>query len=199
MSFEKPGRPRNDPAEERIRIYAAALPAIRRHGARARMDSMARLANISVGGLYHYFDSKQSLLLHGLNPEALGLACHTFETQMSEGAKKGPNEVASVYVDRTIYIFRLIKPAIAAAAELGVAEMQSQLAKTLQQDADGLVETLGKVVPQLDDESQVELAAAIRRTLLALSLDPTATEEDVRTQLSTVLRGHIHLREPITR
>lgn len=199
MSFEKPGRPRNDPAEERLRIYAAALPAIRKEGARVRMDALAKLAHMSVGGIYHYFDTKRSLLLHGLSPEALGLACHTFHEALLEAADDGPAEVASVYVDKTVHMFRLIQPAARAALEMGIVEMRAQLAAVLHQDADGLIQVLARVTPDLTEQSRVELATGIRRTLLALALDPQATEEDVRRQLTAVLRGFADAQEPVTR
>jgi AcrR family transcriptional regulator len=196
VSFEKPGRPRNDPAEERLRIYAAALPVIRRDGARARMDALARSANMSVGGIYHYFASKRDLLLHGLNPEALALACHTFDGELQKAAEAGVEGVIDVYVDRTVYISRLIEPAVAAALELGVGEIRSRLAQTLRQDADGLIQILSTVTPGLNEELKTELAAALRRTLLALSLDPQATEGDHRTQLTALLRGFLELNQP---
>lgn len=161
------------------------------------MDELARLAHMSVGGIYHYFDSKRSLLLHGLNPEALSLACETFHKAMEEAAKRGGTAVVSAYIDRTIYLFRLIQPATTAALEMGIAEMKSQLAEALHQDADGLVEVLATVVSDLGQKSRIELAAAIRRTLMALSLDPQATEDDVRTQLTAVLRGYADVRQAI--
>lgn len=197
MSFEKPGRPRNDPAEERLRIYAAALPAIRHDGPRARMDTLAELAHISVGGIYHYFDSKRSLILHGLNPEALSLACATFHRDMEEAAEKSADAVVSAYVERTMYLFRLIQPAVTAAMELGISEMRSQLSEVLRQDADGLVAVLATVATDLDRDSLLELAVAIRRTLMALSLDPNSTEAEIRTQLTALLRGYVDVIQPI--
>lgn len=191
MSFEKPGRPRTDPAEERLRIYTAALPAIHKDGARARMDSLARLAHMSVGGVYHYFQTKRQLLLHGLSPEALGLACRTFHDAMLQAADDGPAEVTSAYVDKTIQMFRLIQPSATAALEMGIVEIRAQLASALRQDADGLIQVLAKVIPDLTEQSRVELATGIRRTLMALALDPQATEADVRRQLTAVLRGFV--------
>jgi AcrR family transcriptional regulator len=195
VSFEKPGRPPNDPAEERLRIYVAALPAIRKDGARASMDALARLAHMSVGGVYHYFDTKRQLLLHGLSPEALELACRTFHDTMVGAADDGPAEVTSAYVDKTVHMFRLIQPAATAALEMSIAEMRAQLATALHQDADGLIQVLAKVSPDLTEQSRVELASGIRRTLMALALDPQATEADVRRQLTAVLRGFVEDRK----
>ena len=199
MSFEKPGRPPNNPAEERLRIYAAALSVIRKDGARANMNAIAKSAHMSVGGLYHYFDSKHDLLLHGLNPEALALACDTFHEAMLEAADQGPQAVASVYVDRSIFMFRLIQPAAMAALEMGIAEMKVQLESALHQDADSLIQVLVTVIPDLTEGTRADLAAAIRRTLLALSLDPHATDNDVRRQLTAVLRGFIAAEAPTAR
>lgn len=197
MSFEKPGRPRNDPAEERLRIYAAALPAIRNDGAKARMDALARLAHLSVGGLYHYFDNKRSLILHGLSSEALSLACATFHDDMERAAEKDVDAVISVYAERTVYLFRLIQPAVTAAMELGIAEMRSRLAEVLRQDADGLVDVLAKVGTDLDRKALADLAVAVRRNLMALSLDPNSSENDVRTQLTALLRGYVDMSQSI--
>lgn len=198
MSFEKPGRPANDPAEERLRIYTAILPVSRTHGARARVSAMAEAAHMSVGGIYHYFDSKRSLMLHGLDPEALALACGTFHRAMLKAADNGPDAVAAAYVDKSVYMFRLVQPAAIAALEMGIGEMRAQLERALHQDADGLIQVLATVTPDLADGSRSDLAIAIRRTLLALSLDPNATEDDVRRQLTAVLRGFIAVDGPTT-
>lgn len=63
------------------------------------MSSLTTSAHMSVGGLYRYFNRKQSPLLHGLNPEALALACHTFHEAMSDAADDGPADVTSIYMD----------------------------------------------------------------------------------------------------
>lgn len=198
MSFEKPGRPANDPAEERLRIYAAALPVIRESGARASMNALAQSAHMSVGGLYHYFDSKHDLLLHGLNLEALALACDTFHQAMWDAVDQGAGAVAAAYVDSSVYMFRLVQPAALAALEMGLGEIRAQLAGAMQQDADGLIQALVAVSPDLSDDTRSDLAAAIRRTLLALSLDPHATEDDVRRQLTALIRGFIAIEAPTT-
>lgn len=198
MSFEKPGRPANDPAQERLRIYAAILPVSRTHGARARMSALAEAAHMSVGGIYHYFDSKRNLMLHGLDPEALALACGTFHGAVLEAADDGPEAVAAAYVDKSVYMFRLIQPAALAAVEMGIGEMRTQLEKSLHRDADGLIQVLATVAPDLADGSRSDLATAIRRTLLALSLDADATEDDVRQQLTALLRGFIAAEAPST-
>lgn len=192
MAFEKPGRPANNPAEERLRIYASALPVIRTQGARARMSALAEASHMSVGGLYHYFDTKRSLLLHGLNPEALALACDTFHKAMWEATRESPEAVISAYVDKSVLMFRLIQPAASAALEMGVDEIRGQLDNALRQDADGLIQALATVAPDLSEQPRAELATAIRRTLLALSLDAkNATEDDVRRQLTALLHGFI--------
>lgn len=196
MSFEKPGRPANDPAEERLRIYAAALPVIREEGARASMNAIAQSAHMSVGGIYHYFDSKHDLLLHGLNLEALALACDTFHRAMWDAVDRGAPAVAAAYVDKSVYMFRLIQPAALAAVEMGISEIRAQLAGAMQQDADGLIQVLIAVSPDLSDGTRTDLAAAIRRTLLALSLDPQATEDDVRRQLTALIRGFVAIEAP---
>lgn len=51
-------------AEKRARILGAALEVCERDGVeRARMEEVAALARVSKGTLYHYFESKQDLLL----------------------------------------------------------------------------------------------------------------------------------------
>jgi AcrR family transcriptional regulator len=160
------------------------------------MSAMAEAAHMSVGGVYHYFDTKRQLLLHGLNPEALALACTTFHEAMLKDSPQGQGAVASVYVEKSIYMFRLIQPAAMAALELGMDETKAVLESVLRQDADGLIEILATVTPELTDGSRADLAIAIRRTLLALSFDPHATEEDVRRQLTAVLRGFVAVEAP---
>lgn len=189
MAFGKPGRPAHDAAAERLRIYAAAIPVIRRHGARAHMADMAEAAHMSVGGVYHYFDTKRRLLLHGLDPEALALACRSLHAAMHAGTN--PGEVAGAYIEKTVYMFRLIQPSAVALLELGLDEAKLELAQALRQDADGLVEALVRVAPDLEGGTLTALSKAIRRTLLALCFDPDVTEEDVRRHMETLLHGFV--------
>jgi AcrR family transcriptional regulator len=162
VSFEKLGRPAKDPAEERLRIYTAALPVIREKGARASMTALAEAAHMSVGGLYHYFNSKRSLLLHGINPEAISLACHTFHQAVAEA--ESVDKVVSAYIDKTVLMFRLIQPSAMAAVEMGIDEIRGPLQACTRQDADGLIEALESVTDELTEESLVELATTIRAT-----------------------------------
>ena len=115
---------------------------------------------------------------------------------MRAAADDGPAEVTSIYLEKTIYMFRLIQPAAMVAVEMGIDEIKTQLGAALQEDADGLIEVLATTTPQLPAETRHDLPAAIRRTLLALSLDPNATENDVRIQLTAVISGFVAVGAP---
>ena len=68
--FGKPGRPPEDRLERRREIWAAVSPLIEKAGARnLTMRQAAAVSFLSLGGLYHYFPDKRSLVLFGLDQD----------------------------------------------------------------------------------------------------------------------------------
>lgn len=79
MAFGKPGRPPEDRLARQTQIYQAVCPLLLQVGARRlRMQQAAKAACMSVGGVYHYFPSKQELVLHGLQPQGFQWRCQDF-------------------------------------------------------------------------------------------------------------------------
>src|SRR5215217_6623972 len=75
----KPSRPPEDRLKRQQEIFLAVAPLIERHGAkRLTMRQAARAAHLRLGGLYHYFRTKQDLVLHALRPEAVARLCAEF-------------------------------------------------------------------------------------------------------------------------
>ena len=69
--FGKPGRPPEDRIQRQREIWAAVSPLIEKHGARKlTMRKAAAVSFLSLGGLYHYFPEKRSLVLFGLDQAA---------------------------------------------------------------------------------------------------------------------------------
>lgn len=183
--FGKQGRPPNDPVHERLRIYRAARRLILTKGVRGTtIKDVASVAYISPGGIYHYFQSKQHLLLYGLHPEALSRACQEEAAELyGELAHPSPDitEVVRLYVEKNVRMLEFVRPALQAAIELGRPALKRTLSVGLKRDADSLVTALtGLQCRPVDPD---DAADAIRRTVLGLALDESVTQLEMRRRL----------------
>src|SRR4029077_12489100 len=97
--FGKPGRPAEDRIERRREIWAAVSPLIEKSGARSlTMRQAAAASFLSLGGLYHYFTDKQSLVLYGLDQDAHERVCVEFKQQHGHLKDVDPQAAADAFI-----------------------------------------------------------------------------------------------------
>jgi AcrR family transcriptional regulator len=118
--FGKPGRPPEDRIQRRGEIWAAVSPLIEKSGARSlTMREAAAASFLSLGGLYHYFPDKRSLVLYGLDQGAHERVCLEFKARYGHLKDSDPHAAAEAFIhffgDRVSFV----RPAIRAALELG--------------------------------------------------------------------------------
>src|SRR5215217_3662679 len=120
MVFGKKGRPSEDRLARQREIFGAVSPLILEVGARRlSMRQAARVACLSIGGLYHYFPTKRALVLHGLCPAALLRHCQDFHAQFGPLASLDPRRYIEEGIEVVVKQVRFCRPAIHAALELG--------------------------------------------------------------------------------
>jgi len=187
--FGKPGRPPEDRLLRQREIYEAVSPLIERIGARRlTMRQAARAAHLSVGGLYHYFPDKKTLLLHALQVDALERECMDFQREY--GHLKGRDAAyLEAFIGFMVRELRFVRPAIQAALELGSDEFWGGLDTGINLGLDGFSETVRQVVPDASDRDVRTLARSIRRVFFAGLLDRTVTPEEVEGELRALISG----------
>ena len=198
MAFGKLGRPPEDRLARQAEICAAVGPLILERGvSRLSMREAAHAACLSVGGLYHYFPTKRDLALHPLRPEALLRTCHDFHASYGDLSDRDPSSYLAAYLDMLAATATFLRPAVWAALELGVAELQEGLAlgfgmPVIYQEFLGL---LGRALPDADRRDIPALANAVRRSVIGALLEKTTTEQALRVELAALLAGHSSGRE----
>lgn len=201
MTFGKPGRPPEDRLARQAEICAAVGPHILERGvSRLSMREAAHAACLSVGGLYHYFPTKRDLALHPLRPEALLRTCHDFHAAYGHLAAHDPARYLAAYLDMLAATAAFLRPAVWAALELGVAELQEGLALGFSMPAiyEEFLALLGRALPDAAQRDIPALANAVRRTVIGALLDKTTTEAVLRAELAALLAGHSTGREYTT-
>ena len=193
MAFGKVGRPPEDRLARQAEICAAVGPLILERGvSRLSMREAAHATCLSVGGLYHYFPTKRDLALHPLQPEALLRTCHDFHATYGQLADQDPASYLAAYLDFLASTAGFLRPAVWAALELGVAELQESLAVGFSMPAiyDEFLDLLGRALPDADQRDIPALANAVRRMVIGALLDKTTTEAALRSELAALLAGH---------
>lgn len=193
MSFGKPGRPPEDRLGRQAEICQAVGPLILERGvSRLSMRDAAYAACLSVGGLYHYFPSKRALALHPLQPEALLRICHDFHGAYGYLAERDPVRYLEAYIDLLARAAIFLRPAIWAALELGVAELQDALALGFSMPAihAEFLELLGHALPDAQTRDIPALANAVRRSVIGALLEKGTSEAVLRDELAALLAGH---------
>jgi AcrR family transcriptional regulator len=184
--FRKPGRPPEDRLRRRREIWAAVSSLIEKHGAsNLTMRRAAAAAFISLGGLYNYFPNKRSLVLYGLDQEALGRLCEEFTARRYSDPAEAAEAFIHFFADQESFV----RPAVLAALELGAEEFMSRLEANMNMGLDGFVETLRHALPDTDDSDLLTVARSARRLMFAGLLDRSMTQRDLEEELRAVLRG----------
>ena len=193
MAFGKLGRPPEDHLARQAEICAAVGPLILERGVRRlSMREAAHAACLSVGGLYHYFPTKRDLALHPLQPEALLRTCQDFHANYGHLAERDPGKYLAAYLDLLASTAGFLRPAVWAALELGVRELQESLALGFSMPAiyEEFHDLLGRALPDADQRDIPALANAVRRMVIGALLDKTTTEAALRSELAALLAGH---------
>lgn len=190
--FGKRGRPPEDRLGRQYEIYQAVTPLLLTVGARRlSMRDAAHAACMSIGGLYHYFPTKRELVLHGLNLEARSRICAENGKLLADLRAWDVERYLANYTDLTMTMLRFMRPAVLAALELGVDELQDQLDAGLTYNVTELVDTLRALDPGLPDERLAAMGRAIRRIGLGALIDRHTEFDEVREQLQALLRGYL--------
>jgi AcrR family transcriptional regulator len=188
--FGKPGRPPEDRVQRRREIWAAVSPLIEKFGARnLTMREAATVSFLSLGGLYHYFPDKRSLVLFGLDQEAHERVCVEFTSKYGHLKESDPKAAAEAFVQFFAERVSFIRPAIYAALELGAEDFMSRLQANINLGLDAFVELLELAVPDAKDRDLRLVARSVRRLVLAGLIDRSITRSEIEEELRAVISG----------
>lgn len=191
MSFGKRGRPPEDLLARQREIYEAVSPLILRIGARQlSMRQAASAACLSIGGLYHYFPTKRSLVLHGFSPEALNRHCQDFHTQFEYLAEVDPDQYLDQAIQDTVQLIRFVRPAFHAALELGVESFWYVIDNVLSLTIDVYAVILQRLFPEVKGQELDRIGRALRRSIAGSVLDKTITDEEISDELRSLVDGY---------
>jgi AcrR family transcriptional regulator len=188
--FGKPGRPPEDRIQRRSEIWAAVSPLIEKSGARnLTMRQAAAASFMSLGGLYHYFSDKRSLVLYGLDQDAHQRVCTEFKEQYGHLKESDPPAAAEAFIhffgDRVSFV----RPAIRGALELGAEDFMSQLEANINMGLDGFMEVLRLALPDADDRDLRAVGRSARRVVLGGLMDRSVTQFEIEEELRAVVAG----------
>jgi len=188
--FGKPGRPPEDRVQRRREIWAAVSPLIEKFGARnLTMRQAAAVSFISLGGLYHYFPDKRSLVLFGLDQEAHERVCMEFKASYGHLKDSDPQAAAEAFVEFFSERVSFIRPAMYAALELGAQDFMSRLQTNINVGLDAFVQVLELAVPDAEDRDLRLVARSVRRLVLAGIVDRSVTRSEIEEEIRAVVSG----------
>lgn len=188
--FGKPGRPPEDRVERRREIWSAVSPLIEKSGARnLTMRQAAAVSFLSLGGLYHYFPDKRSLVLFGLDQEAHARVCTEFKERHGHLKDSDPNAAAEAFIHFFGGRVSFIRPAVLAALELGAEDFMSRLETNINLGLDGFIEVLQLALPDAEDRDLRVVARSVRRLVLAGLMDRSVTESEIEEEIRAVVSG----------
>lgn len=188
--FGKPGRPPQDRIQRRREIWAAVSPLIEKSGARSlTMRQAAAASFMSLGGLYHYFSDKRSLVLYGLDQDAHERVCMEFKEQHGHLKDIDPQAATEAFIRFFGARVSFVRPAIRAALELGAEDFMSRLEANINMGLDGFVEVLRLALPDADDRDLRLVGRSARRVVLAGLMDRSVTQPEIEEELRAVVAG----------
>ncbi len=188
--FGKPGRPPEDRIQRQREIWAAVSPLIEKSGARnLTMRQAAAVSYLSLGGLYHYFPDKRSLVLFGLDQDAHVRVCMEFTAQYGHLKDSDPNAAAEAFIHFFGGRVSFVRPAVFAALELGAEDFMSRLETNINVGLDGFTEVLQLALPDAEDRDLRAVARSVRRLVLAGLVDRSATQSEIEEEMRAVVTG----------
>ncbi|MFN8440347.1 MAG: TetR/AcrR family transcriptional regulator [Caldilineaceae bacterium] len=171
MTFGKIGRPPDDRLARQREIYQAVTPLIMQEGAkRLSMRQAAKMACLSIGGLYHYFPTKRELLLHGLCPEAILRLCQDFHAQFDSLSDSDTRQYIEKGVELVVEQVKFCRPAIHAALELGTQSFWEVVETLLTGTEQAFECNLQRLFPEVSEQEVLRWGRSIRRTICAAYL-----------------------------
>jgi len=153
------------------------------------MRHAAAVSFMSLGGLYHYFPNKRSLVLFGLDQEAHERICAEFQAQYGHLKYSDPNAAAEAFIHFFAGQISFVRPGVQAALELGAAEFMSRLEANMSMGLDGFMETLRLALPDADDRDLHAVARSARRLVFAGLVDRSLTQSEIEEELRAVVSG----------
>ncbi len=142
---------------------------------------------MSLGGLNHYFPTKQQLVLFGVEPAAGARLCLAFHAQNGWLKTAESSRFLAAWVEFVVDGVAFARPAIQAALELGHDTFWSTLEYGINAGLDDLAETLDLIVPTSDAAGIQMLARRLRRSLFAAYVDRSVPTEELREELLAAL------------
>jgi AcrR family transcriptional regulator len=188
--FGKPGRPPEDRLERRREIWAAVSPLIEKFGARnLTMRQAAAVSFLSLGGLYHYFPDKRSLVLFGLDQEAHERVCMEFKAAYGHLNESDPQAAAEAFVGFFGERVSFLRPSIYAALELGAEDFMSRIEANINLGLEAFTQVLRLAVPDAEDRDLRLVGRTVRRLVLGGLIDRSVTQSEIEDELRAVISG----------
>src|SRR4029077_16619744 len=153
------------------------------------MPQAAAASFLSLGGLYHYFPDKRSLVLYGLDQDAHERVCVEFKQQHGHLKDVDPQAAADAFIRFFGARVSFIRPAIRAALELGAEDFMSRLETNINMGRDGFIEVLRLAMPESDERDMRAVARSARRVVLAGLMDRSVTQSEIEEELRAVVEG----------
>lgn len=188
--FGKPGRPPEDRIQRRREIWAAVAPLIVKEGARnLTMRQAAAASFLSLGGLYHYFPDKRSLVLFGMNQEAHERICGEYKARYGHLKTSDPQAAAEAFIHFFAGQVSFVRPSLQAALELGAEEFTARLEMNIDMGLDDFLQTLRLALPDAQDRDLRAVARSMRRMVFAGLLDRSMTQAEIEAELRAIVSG----------
>ena len=188
--FGKLGRPPEDRILRRREIWAAVSPLIEKSGARKlTMRQAAAASFLSLGGLYHYFPDKRSLVLFGLDQEAHERVCAEFKERHGHLKDSDPHAAAEAFITFFGGKVSFVRPAVLAALEFGAEDFTARLETNINLGLNGFIEVLQLALPHAEDRDLQAVARSVRRLVLAGLMDRSVTQSEIEEELRAVVSG----------
>src|SRR2546425_12204727 len=188
--FGKPGRPPEDRLERRREIWAAVSPLIEKFGARnLTMRQAAAVSFLSLGGLYHYFPDKRSLVLFGLDQAAHVRVCMEFKDRYGHLKDDDPHAAAEAFIHFFGGRVSFVRPAVLAALELGAEDFMSRLETNINIGLNGFVQVVRLALPDAEDRDIHVVARSVRRLVFAGLMDRSVTQSEIEEELRAMVSG----------
>lgn len=191
MSSRKLGRPPEDRLLRQREIYQATSPLIREQGVRAlSMREAADIACLSIGGLYHYFPTKQDLVLHGIQVETLHRFCDDFHGQFTHLVHVNPQQYFDVFYSYLVESVLFMRPSVYAAIELNI-DVFTIVSKITEFMVAEFVASLRLLNSTLPEDRLMTLAGAIRSFSLAALVDTSSSNEELHDAFYLLIGGYL--------
>jgi AcrR family transcriptional regulator len=186
----KPGRLPEDRLKRQHEIFLAVAPLIERYGARRlTMRQAARAAHLSLGGLYHYFPTKQDLVLHALKPEAVARVCAEFHGRHVGLERTDPQRYVQADVAYMARQCFFIRPAFQAALELDAEVAWDHIQASIEGGLESCTRPLACALPECPPDEIRRLGRSVRRTFFSALVDRTVTPDEMRHELLSLIHG----------